>query len=215
MFTGIVTGQGTVLDLVPDHAPGVTRLVIDTHGLAADLEAGGSLAVNGACLTALVDADQVPPTGRADVFCADLVEETLVRTTLGTLRPGDAVNLERCLPAGARLDGHVVQGHVDATGAVAEVVPQGAWTRLRVSMPARIEDQVAEKGAVAVDGVSLTVTAVSPAGAQQPWFEVGLVPATLEATRLGSLQAGDRVNIETDVLAKYLQRMLQVQGEQQ
>lgn len=215
MFTGIVTGQGTVLDLVPDHAPGVTRLVIDTHGLAADLEAGGSLAVNGACLTALADADQVPPAGRAGVFCADLVEETLVRTTLGTLRPGDAVNLERCLPAGARLDGHVVQGHVDATGTVAEVAPQGAWTRLRVSMPARIEDQVAEKGAVAVDGVSLTVTAVSPAGAQQPWFEVGLVPATLEATRLGGLQAGDRVNIETDVLAKYLQRMLQVQGEQQ
>ncbi|RJF40916.1 riboflavin synthase [Actinomyces sp. 2119] len=214
MFTGIVTGQGTVLDLVPDHTAGVTRLVIDTHGLAADLETGGSLAVNGACLTALADTGQTSATGRADVFRADLMEETLVRTTLGALRPGDVVNLERCLPAGARLDGHVVQGHVDATGAVAEIAPQGAWTRLRVSMPARIEDQVAEKGAVAVDGVSLTVTAVSPAGAQQPWFEVGLVPATLEATRLGGLQSGDRVNIETDVLAKYLQRMLQVQGVQ-
>lgn len=201
MFTGIITGRGTVTDISISREPGLTRLLINTHGLSDDLQAGGSLAVNGVCLTALPDPDH---TG---VFSTDLMGETLERTNLGSLRAGDTVNLERCLSAGQRLDGHIVQGHVDAVGTVTEIAPQGRWTTMRVAVPRALEGQIAEKGSIAVDGVSLTVTCVSRAGVDRPWFEVGLIPATLQSTRLGRVAVGEGVNIETDVLAKYLRRL--------
>lgn len=202
MFTGIVNGLGTVVELLPGAAPGITRLVVDTHGVADDLAVGGSLAVNGVCLTSVADPEH------PGMFVAELMGETMNRTSLGRVAPGDIVNLERCVPAGGRFDGHIVQGHVDGAGQVLSITEQGSWTTLRVSVPNRLAAQIAEKGAIAVDGVSLTVTAVSAPGAADGWFEVGLIPATLTGTRLGRLAVGDMVNIETDVFAKYVSRLM-------
>lgn len=203
MFTGIIAEQGRVLSVDRDgdasatlrlHAPG------STDGLAL----GGSIAVNGVCLTATaID-------GRD--FSVDVMGETLVRSTIGELAPGDAVNLERCVPAGGRLDGHVVQGHVDGVGALLEREFQGNWERLRFGVPASLARYIAEKGSIAIDGVSLTVTAVSDAGEEEPWFEVGLIPTTLAETGLGAKATGSRVNLEVDVLAKYTERLLAFRG---
>lgn len=202
MFTGIIAGTGTVLEIAPADLPGVTRLVIDAGDLTADLPEGGSLAVSGVCLTSV---DATDPR----LFTTELMGETMERTCLGALEPGSRVNLERCVPADGRLDGHVVQGHVDATGTVVAAEDEGGWRRLRVSFPAHLAGQIATKGAIAVDGVSLTVTATSAPGAE-PWFEVGLIPATLETTTLGEAGVGRVVNLETDVLAKYVARLLAV-----
>lgn len=199
MFTGIIAEQGRVLSVERDgdasatvrlHAPG------STDGLAL----GGSIAVNGVCLTATAIE------GRD--FSVDVMGETLVRSTIGELAPGDAVNLERCVPAGGRLDGHVVQGHVDGVGTLLEREPQGNWERLRFGVPANLARYIAEKGSIAIDGVSLTVTAVSEATAEDLWFEVGLIPTTLAETGLGAKATGARVNLEVDVLAKYTERLL-------
>lgn len=207
MFTGIIAALGTVTDITPDAAPGITRISIDSQGLTDDLEAGGSMAVNGICLTALAD-------GRGG-FTAEMMGETLARTSLGSLKVGDRVNLERCVRPDGWLDGHIVQGHVDGTGTITAVTPQGDWTLMRISVPQRLASQIAEKGSIAVDGISLTVTAVNPASSDDAWFEVGLIPITLEKTRLGSLHEGDVVNIETDVIAKYVERLIAVrEGEQ-
>ncbi|WP_366180779.1 riboflavin synthase [Actinomyces timonensis] len=209
MFTGIIAGTGTVLDLAPTDRPGVTRLVIDAGDLIADLPDGGSLAVNGVCLTAIPLA---PAASHAapGAFAADLMGETLQRTALGSLSAGSRVNLERCVPAGGRLDGHIVQGHVDATGTVIAVDEQGGWTLMRVAIPESLAGQVAVKGSIAVDGVSLTVTGVSPADEREPWLEVGLIPATLATTTLGEARVGALVNLETDVVAKYVARLAAV-----
>ena len=199
MFTGIIAEQGRVLSVERDgdasatlrlHAPG------STEGLAL----GGSVAVNGVCLTAtwINGAD----------FSVDVMGETLVRSTIGELAPGDSVNLERCVPAGGRLDGHVVQGHVDGVGVLLEREALGNWERLRFGVPANLARYTAEKGSIAIDGVSLTVTAVSDAAEREPWFEVGLIPTTLAETGLGSKTTGSRVNLEADVLAKYTERLL-------
>ena len=160
------------------------------------------MAVNGVCLTSIADP------ARPGLFVAELMGETMDRTSLGRVAPGDAVNLERCMPADGRLDGHVVQGHVDGAGRVLSITPQGGWTTLRVGVPARLGPQIAEKGAIAVDGVSLTVTAVGAPDDGDGWFEVGLIPSTLTGTRLGRLREGELVNIETDVLAKYVSRLM-------
>ncbi len=141
------------------------------------------------------------------MFRADLMGQTLRMTSLGDRAPGDRVNLERCLRPTDHLDGHVVQGHVDGTGQVLAVTPHGAWTTLRIGLPARLARYVPAQGAIALQGVSLTVTAVSDPGAAAHWFEVGIIPATLEATTLGALRPGDRVNLETDVLARYAERL--------
>lgn len=199
MFTGIIAEQGHVLSVERDgnasatvrlHAPGTTE------GLAL----GGSIAVNGVCLTA------TEINGKA--FSVDVMGETLVRSTIGELAPGDSVNLERCVPAGGRLDGHVVQGHVDGVGTLLEREALGNWERLRFGVPANLARYIAEKGSIAIDGVSLTVTAVSEASEQAPWFEVGLIPTTLAETGLGAKSTGSRVNLEVDVLAKYTERLL-------
>lgn len=199
MFTGIIAEQGEVLAVQRNGAESaVVRL--RAPGTTEGLELGGSIAVNGVCLTATeIDGKE---------FSVDVMGETLVRSTIGELSAGDAVNLERCVPAGGRLDGHVVQGHVDGVGHLVEREAQGNWDRLRFSVPANLARYIAEKGSIAIDGVSLTVTAVSAASEPAPWFEVGLIPITLAETGLGAKTAGSKVNLEVDVLAKYTERLL-------
>ena len=194
MFTGIIEEVGEVAALAPDGDSAV--LTVAARTIADDLRHGASIAVNGVCLT-VVGWD-------ADVIRFDVMGETLKRSVIGTLAQGDRVNLERAVRADARLDGHVVQGHVDGTGTVISRTPGDAWEAVRFGLPAELARFVAEKGSVAVDGVSLTVTAV---GAD--WFEVGLIPETLRATTLGGKAPGDTVNLEVDVLAKYVARLLE------
>ncbi|WP_370642637.1 3,4-dihydroxy-2-butanone-4-phosphate synthase [Nesterenkonia sp. DZ6] len=199
MFTGIVTGLGEVLTRRFDPAKGVERLSFAAPGHTEGLGLGGSIAVNGVCVSAVaIEAEQVS---------VELIRETLSRTTLGQLKVGDPLNLERCLPSGARLDGHVVQGHVDGLAQLIEADPRDGRHRFLISP--ELAPYIAEKGSIAINGVSLTVTAVSAPGATDPWFEVGLIPTTLAETTLGSTGIGEQVNIEVDVLAKYARRMLQ------
>ena len=199
MFTGIIAEQGRVLSVERDGETSAT-LRLHAPGSTEGLALGGSVAVNGVCLT----ATEINGTD----FSVDVMGETLVRSTIGELAPGDSVNLERCVPAGGRLDGHVVQGHVDGVGVLLEREALGNWERLRFGVPANLARYIAEKGSIAIDGVSLTVTAVSDAAEREPWFEVGLIPTTLAETGLGSKTTGSRVNLEADVLAKYTERLL-------
>lgn len=200
MFTGIVAEQGSVVSLQTDTTGAGKVLVIEAPGTSAGLEPGGSIAVNGVCLTATaLDGARI---------LLDVMGETLDRTTTGALEPGRKVNLERCVPAGGRLDGHVVQGHVDGVGTLLEREDLGSWDRLRFGVPPQLARYIAEKGSIAVDGVSLTVTAVSAPQDPAPWFEVGLIPTTLAETGLGALEPGSPVNLEVDVLAKYAERLL-------
>ena len=205
MFTGIIEEIGEVVSVETRGDSAV--LTVQASQVAADVRPGISIAVNGVCLTVTTWRDDSTP-GRDSARLRDLefdvMGESLRRTALGGLRAGDKVNLERAVRADARLDGHVVQGHVDATGTVVSRTPGDAWESVRFSMPADLARFVAEKGSITVDGVSLTVTAVGP-----DWFEVGLIPETLRATILGTKQPGDPVNLETDVLAKYVARLLE------
>lgn len=211
MFTGIVTGLGTVIERCPVQeqdlqGQGIERLTFTAPGHLAGLEMGGSISVNGVCVSAVaIDHD-------AEEVSVELIPETLRRTTMGQLEVGHAINLERCLPSGARLDGHVVQGHVDGIGTLLE--RDHADGRHRVGLDAELAPYVAEKGSIAVAGVSLTVTGVSEPGEKAPWFEVGLIPTTLAETTLGRLEIGSAVNLEVDVLAKYTRRMLGFQSQQ-
>jgi riboflavin synthase len=208
VFTGIIEelGKAAGLDLLADSA----RLTIHAPLVAAGARPGNSIAVNGVCLTVTAtDGDQ---------FTADVIGETLARSTLGALAPGAPVNLERPAPVGGRLDGHIVQGHVDGTGVIRDSRPADRWLVLRISIPGALSRYIAEKGSVAVDGVSLTVSGLSPLGGGEPpgdehWFEVSLIPETLARTTLGSVATGDLVNIEVDVIAKYVERLL-AGGEQ-
>lgn len=201
MFTGIVSGIGTITAIEHREEDNLVILTLNAPGHTDGLDLGGSLAVNGVCLTATaLDGD---------TLSVDVMGETLDRTTTGALAAGDKVNLERCTPAGARLDGHVVQGHVDTVGQVLQRVEHGQWTTFRVSIPRDYAPLTAEKGSIALDGISLTITAVSPADAPDGahWVEVGIIPTTLAATTMGARQAGDKINIEVDVLAKYVARL--------
>jgi len=193
VFTGIITELGEVAGL--ERVDGSARLTIDGPLTAAATVTGGSIAVNGVCLT-VTQATQ-------SQFSADVMGETLARTSLGGLAPGALVNLERPLPVGGRLDGHFVQGHVDGTGAVAERRTAPSWEVLRITTGPELLRYISEKGSVAVDGVSLTVSAVGT-----DWFEVSLIPETLARTTLGGRAPGHKVNIEVDVLAKYVERLL-------
>lgn len=193
MFTGIVEELGECRALVP--AGESAALEVSAPKVAVDLAVGASVAVNGVCLTAV----EVHPGG----FRADVVAETLRRSSLAALTPGAPVNLERPLTLSTRLGGHLMQGHVDAVGEVIERVEGAGQVRLRIGLPEGLAVYLVPQGSVAVDGVSLTVAAV--AGAT---FEVSLIPATLAATTLGLAGAASRVNIEVDVIAKYVQRLL-------
>ncbi|MCU1572436.1 MAG: riboflavin synthase subunit alpha [Micrococcaceae bacterium] len=200
MFTGIIAERGRIREIRPTAGNDSAVLVVEAARTAEGLELGASLAVDGVCLTATAVDGQL--------VSIDVMGETLSRTTIGALQAGSAVNLERCVPAGGRLDGHVVQGHVDGVGVLLERENQGNWDRLRFGVPVQLARYIAEKGSIAVDGVSLTVTAVSVPHAPEPWFEVGLIPTTLTATGLGEKAVGHPVNLEVDVLAKYTERLL-------
>jgi riboflavin synthase len=198
VFTGIIEEIGEVAGVEQRGDSAV--LTVDARLIADDLRHGASIAVNGVCLTVVGWR-----MGANTAIDFDVMGETLKRSALGALDAGDKVNLERAVRADARLDGHVVQGHVDGTGAVLTRTPGDAWETVRFGLPGELAGFVAEKGSIAVDGVSLTVSAVGP-----DWFEVGLIPETLRATTLGGKAPGDPVNLEVDVLAKYVARLLEV-----
>ena len=194
MFTGIVEAMGIVAEAA--DAGGKRRFSIDAGALAAGMRVGDSMAVNGVCLTAVgVQGSRV---------AVEAVDETLARSNLGLLGPGSPVNLERPMRADARFDGHIVQGHVDGVGTVRSITTEGASIRLWVDTPPALRRYLAEKGSVAVDGVSLTVSRVDAAG-----FEVVLIPHTLGVTVFGARRSGDAVNLEADVIAKYVERLLE------
>jgi riboflavin synthase len=195
MFTGIVEGTGSVAGLAAAADGSGARLEVAAPWLAGQLRLGESVAVNGCCVTVA----EATPGG----FAADLVAETLRRTALGGLAAGARVNLERPLPLGGRLGGHLVQGHVDGVARVLDRTPVGDGEEVRVELPAELERYVVEKGSIAVDGVSLTVAATGPG-----WFAVALVPHTLEVTTLGERSPGDPVQLEVDVVAKYVERLV-------
>jgi riboflavin synthase len=200
MFTGIVEELGEVIALTA--GPESARITVRGPAVTSDAVHGSSIAVNGICLT-VVDR-------RGDMFTADVMLETLRRTSLAGLGPGTRVNLERPVAAAGRLGGHVVQGHVDGTGTVVERIPGDRWEVVRVALPARLARYVVEKGSIAVDGVSLTVASVDDAGPHGPSFTVSLIPETLARTTLGARAIGEPVNLEVDVLAKYLERLVAV-----
>ncbi|HEY9378037.1 MAG TPA: riboflavin synthase [Jiangellaceae bacterium] len=192
MFTGIVEELGEVVAV--DHGVDSVRLAVRAAMVTGDAVAGASIAVNGVCLTVVEVAD--------GAFTTDVMRETLQRSALGGLVAGSRVNLERAVRASDRLGGHIVQGHVDGVGTVIDRAPGDRWEIVRVSLPAALSRYVVEKGSIAVDGVSLTVSGVGDG-----WFEVSLIPTTLGLTTLGQRQLGDAVNLEVDVIAKYVERL--------
>jgi len=198
MFTGIIEERGTVTAIEPS-GDGV-RLTVRAPLAVSDAQRGDSISVSGVCLTV---TDQ-----GTDWFTADVMKQTLDMSSLGDFAVGTEVNVERALAAHARLGGHIVQGHIDGTGEVLEVRPGAQWRVIRIGMPQALAPLVVDKGSIALQGVSLTVSSVSPAGDDRPWFEVSLIPETLEKTTLGALTPGDRVNLETDILARHVQRLL-------
>ncbi|MGY1689742.1 riboflavin synthase [Geodermatophilus sp. SYSU D01105] len=200
MFTGIVEEIGTLL--VREDQQDAARLRIRARRALEGVALGDSIAVNGVCLT-VTGVD-----GADGVWSTDVMAETLRRSSLGALAGGDAVNLERAVTPHTRLGGHLVQGHVDGVGTVLTRTPSEHWEVVRVSLPPELARYVVEKGSVAVDGVSLTVSAVSAVDDPEPWFEVSLIPTTLRETTLGSVPPGSPVNLEVDVVAKYVERLL-------
>lgn len=199
MFTGIVEELGEVVGR--EDLTEAARLVIRGPVVTADAAHGDSIAVNGVCLTVV----KVLPNGR---FSADVMRETLDRSSLQKLDVGAAVNLERAAPVGGRLGGHIVQGHVDDTGHVLARTPSEHWEVVRIALPPAMARYVVEKGSITVDGVSLTVS-----GLGDDWFEVSLIPTTRELTTLGRAPVGTPVNLEADVIAKYVERLLHHPGE--
>lgn len=193
MFTGIIEELGTVESLTLGRESAVLR--VRGPQVLTDATPGASIAVNGVCLT-VVDHDD-------ESFSVDVMAETLRRSSLGALRPGSRVNLERAMAASGRLGGHIVQGHVDATGEVVAREPGDHWEVVTIALPDAVARYVVEKGSIAVDGISLTVASVAPGR-----FTVSLIPTTLALTTLGSARVGDPVNLEVDVLAKYVERLL-------
>jgi riboflavin synthase len=196
MFTGIVEELGEVAGI--ERRGDAARLTI--RGSTQGTSLGESISVNGVCLTVTDIMD--------GTFAADVMGETLDRSGLGELTQGAAVNLERSVRLVDRLGGHLVQGHVDATGTIISRTPAANWEQVRISLPGPISRYVVEKGSIAVDGISLTVSALSPPGAAEGWFEVCLIPETLKRTTLGTREPGEVVNLEVDVIAKYVERLL-------
>ena len=193
MFTGIVEELGSVVSLEPQED--AVRLRIRGPLVTSDAVHGASIAVNGVCLTVVEHGD--------DEFTADVMQETLTRSSLGALVQGSPVNLERPVTLQARLGGHLVQGHVDGSGSIISRTPSEHWELVRISLPDALGRYVVEKGSITVDGVSLTVV-----DADRDSFTVSLIPTTLALTTLGTKHAGDPVNLEVDVVAKYVERML-------
>ncbi|KQV76674.1 riboflavin synthase subunit alpha [Aeromicrobium sp. Root344] len=201
MFTGLIEEKGTIT-AVEDLGDSV-RLTVRGPLVVSDAQHGDSIAVSGVCLT-VMEQD-------TDSFAADVMKESLDKTSLGDLKVGDEVNLERATRAGARLGGHIVQGHVDGTGRILDRTPSEHWEVVRIAVPADLARYLVDKGSVTVDGTSLTVVEV--VDADEPWFSVSLIPTTLAETTLGTKGPGDRVNLEVDILAKYVERLLGARAE--
>lgn len=201
MFTGIVEelGEVTGRDVLADAA----RLTIRGPVVTSDAGHGDSIAVNGVCLTVV----ELLPDGQ---FTADVMEETLNRSNLGALQVGSPVNLERAAAVNSRLGGHIVQGHVDGTGEVVGRAPSEHWEVVRIGIPPAVARYVVEKGSITVDGISLTVSGLGAGPGD--WFEVSLIPTTRELTTLGRAPVGTQVNLEVDVIAKYVERLMTHSG---
>ncbi|GAA0620379.1 riboflavin synthase [Streptomyces crystallinus] len=199
VFTGIVEelGEVTAVEKLGDSSRFRLRGPVVTEGARH----GDSIAVNGVCLTVVESGD--------GEFTADVMEETLKRSSLGALDVGSRVNLERPMAVGGRLGGHIVQGHVDGTGAIVARTPSENWEIVKVSLPAELSRYVVEKGSITVDGVSLTVVDAGP-----DYFTISLIPTTLALTTLGRKQPGDPVNLEVDVIAKYVERLMGARGQE-
>ena len=198
MFTGIIEEMGEITAIAPSGDG--WRLTVRAPRAAADAVHGESIAVSGVCLTVVGST--------ADTFDTDVMKQTLDVAAIGSATVGTRVNIEKAMPVGARLGGHIVQGHVDGVGDVLDVRPGAQWSVLRISLPADLAPLVVDKGSISVDGTSLTVSAVSAPADPSPWFEVSLIPETLAATTLGIRAVGDRVNLETDILARHVERLL-------
>ncbi|GGO65455.1 riboflavin synthase [Microbacterium nanhaiense] len=198
MFTGIIEELGRVTAVEPS-GDGL-RLTLHAPKAVEGVHHGDSIAISGVCLTVVDSTD--------DGFTADVMKQTLDMTTLADVAPGRIVNVERALASGGRLGGHIVQGHVDGTGEVVEVRPGEEWQVVRVAIGRELAPLIVDKGSVTLDGTSLTVSAVSDASEPQQWLEVSLIPETLRATTFGERAVGDRVNVETDILARHVQRLL-------
>ncbi|OFJ50479.1 riboflavin synthase [Mycolicibacterium grossiae] len=194
MFTGIVEEIGEIVG--KEDLTDAARLVIRGPVVTSDAGHGDSIAVNGVCLTVV----EVLPGGE---FSVDVIGETLDRSSLAGIGVGSQVNLERAAAVNSRLGGHIVQGHVDGTGEVVARTPQPDWEVVRISLPSPLSRYVVEKGSITVDGISLTVSGLGP-----DWFEVSLIPTTLSLTTLGTATVGTPVNLEVDVIAKYVERLL-------
>ncbi len=199
VFTGIVEELGEVVG--KEDLPDAARLVIRGPVVTSDAGHGDSIAVNGVCLT-VVD---VLPDG---AFSADVMGETLQRSSLRGIDVGSRVNLERAAALNSRLGGHIVQGHVDGVGHVISRTPSEHWEVVRIALPTALARYVVEKGSITVDGVSLTVSAIGP-----DWFEVSLIPTTLQLTTLGGAEVDAHVNLEVDVIAKYVERLMAAKGQ--
>jgi len=198
MFTGIIEELGEIVAVTP--AGDGARITVRAPRAVEDVTHGASIAVGGVCLTVV--------GWTSETFDADVMRQTLDVTAMGERGPGTPVNIERAMPAHGRLGGHIVQGHVDGTSTVLEIRPGEEWQVIRFSLDAEQAPLVADKGSIAVDGVSLTVS-----GAGRDWFEVSLIPETLIATTLGDLVPGDRVNVETDILARHVARLREFEKE--
>ncbi len=206
MFTGIVEELGEVI--AKEDLADAARFVIRGPIVTADAGHGDSIAVNGVCLTVV----EVLPDGQ---FSADVIAETLDRSSLQALSVGSRVNLERAAAVNSRLGGHIVQGHVDGTGQVVSRTPSQHWEVVRITLPAALSRYVVEKGSITVDGISLTVSGLGERDetTDSDWFEVSLIPTTLAMTTLGTAPVGTPVNLEVDVIAKYVERLLSAKGK--
>jgi riboflavin synthase len=198
MFTGIIEELGAIERI--ERSADAARFTIRGPRVVDGAGHGDSISVNGVCLTVV---EQTPES-----FTADVMAQTLAMSTLSGATEGSPVNLERAALVGGRLGGHIVQGHIDGTGTVLAVVPGDAWRVVRFSLNPALAPLVVDKGSIAIDGVSLTVSSISPATDAEQWFEVSLIPETLAATTLGGLVVDDRVNLETDIIARHVERML-------
>lgn len=201
MFTGLIEEIGEVIAIEPTGDS--LRLTVRGPLVTSDANHGDSIQVSGVCLTVVGQGD--------GYFTADVMAQSTRMSTLGGLQPGDRVNLERAMRADARLGGHIVQGHVDGTATLISVTEHPEWRTLRLELAHDLAPLLVDKGSITVSGVSLTVSAISPEDTAEQWFEVSLIPETLTATTLGALTPGDRVNIETDILARHVARMLRFQ----
>lgn len=198
MFTGLIEEIGEITAITP--VGDSLRLTVRGPKVTSDAAHGDSIQVSGVCLTVIGNSN--------NEFTADVMEQSIKMSTLGTLKVGDRVNLERAARVDSRLGGHIVQGHVDGTAELISATQHDNWRTLRFSLTPELAPYLVDKGSVTLAGVSLTVSNIASEDDAQPWFEVSLIPETLTATTLGALEPGDRVNLETDILARHVARML-------